>query len=145
MANSVNDDPFDLMRFVLAQEGVYETALSEVKSGRKVSHWMWYIFPQLRGLGHSSMSRKYGISGIAEAQAYLEHPILGERLIRISEVVVQVKGRSAFDIFGSIDEMKLKSCATLFSHVPNSNPVFNRIIGKYFGGIYDHATLRLLS
>ncbi len=144
MGNSNNDDPFNLMRFVLAQKESYETALAEIKSGRKVSHWMWYIFPQLRGLGHSAMSQEYGISGLEEAKAYLDHPILGFRLITISEAVLQVKGKSALDIFGSIDEKKLKSCATLFAHVPNSNPVFNQIISKYFAGIYDQATLKLL-
>jgi len=144
MANSNNDDPFNLMRFVLAQKESYATALAEIKSGKKVSHWMWYIFPQLEGLGYSSMSQEYGISGLEEAQAYLDHPILGERLICISEAVLQIKGKSALDIFGSIDAMKLKSCATLFAHVPNSNPVFNQIISKYFAGIHDQATLNRL-
>ncbi len=141
---TASDDPFNLRRFVLAQEATYETALAEIRSGKKVSHWMWYIFPQLKGLGYSAMSQKYGISGLEEAQAYLEHPILDPRLITISEAVLQIKGKTALDIFGSIDEMKLKSCATLFAHVPDSNPVFNQIVSKYFAGIYDQATLKLL-
>jgi len=141
---NLTDDPFNLERFVLAQEGVFEQALQEVRSGKKTSHWMWYIFPQLKGLGYSQMSREYGISGIEEAQAYLDHPILGSRLILISKAVLQVKHRSALDIFGSIDEKKLKSCATLFAHVPNSKPVFDQIISRYFEGFYDQVTLNLL-
>jgi uncharacterized protein (DUF1810 family) len=140
----LTDDPFNLRRFVSAQEDAFAQALLEVQSGQKRTHWMWYIFPQIRGLGHSFMSQKYSISGIPEAQAYLDHPILGHRLILISEAVMSVKHRSAQDIFGAVDEKKLKSCATLFAHAPNSHPVFNQIISKYFEGFYDQATIELL-
>jgi uncharacterized protein (DUF1810 family) len=109
------DDPHDLNRFVQAQEGVYERALSEIRSGRKRSHWMWYIFPQYEGLGFSSTSRRYSIKSLAEAQAYLAHPILGPRL----------------EIFGSPDDMKLRSCATLFACVSPAGSVFQRLLKKY--------------
>src|SRR5438034_9503126 len=107
-------DPYDLQRFVRAQEHDYEEALSEIRSGRKRSHWMWYIFPQFDGLGISATSRKYAIKSVAEAEAYLGHPILGPRLLACCEAALRVEGRSAHEIFGSPDEMKLRSCATLF-------------------------------
>ena len=137
-------DPYDLKRFVQAQEGDYERALSEVKSGRKSSHWMWYIFPQFDGLGFSATSRRYSIKSIAEAKAYLRHPVLGQRLMKCGEAALSVKGRSAYEIFGSPDDMKLRSCATLFAHVSPSGSIFHRLLDKYFHGEPDPKTLALL-
>ena len=138
-------DPFDLTRFVRAQEADYETALSEVRSGRKRSHWMWYIFPQIEGLGASAMSRRYAIRSRAEAEAYLRHPVLGQRLVECAEAVLGIEGRSAFEIFGSPDDFKLRSCATLFAAVSPAGSVFERVLSAYFGGQRDEATLRLLA
>jgi uncharacterized protein (DUF1810 family) len=138
------DDPRNLSRFVQAQQDDYEQALSEIQSGRKRSHWMWYIFPQLDGLGQSATSRRYSIKSIAEADAFLNHPILGARLLECCEAVIAVEGRSALEIFGSPDEMKLKSCATLFAQVAPPGSVFVRLLGKYFHGERDDRTLRLL-
>lgn len=108
------DDPYDLSRFVRAQEDDYAQALAELVSGRKRSHWMWYVFPQFDGLAFSSTSKLYSIKSVAEAKAYLAHPLLGPRLLECAEAVVRVEGRSATEIFGSPDDLKLKSCATLF-------------------------------
>ncbi|MEB3275088.1 MAG: DUF1810 domain-containing protein [Prochlorothrix sp.] len=116
MSRLSSADPFDLARFVTAQQTSFDRALAEVKSGYKSSHWMWYIFPQLRGLGRSTISQRYGISGTEEAHAYLTHEVLGPRLLTISEALLSVKGRSAIEIFGEPDHMKLRSCATLFAH-----------------------------
>jgi uncharacterized protein (DUF1810 family) len=138
------DDAHDLSRFVNAQEGDYAQALSEIKGGRKRSHWMWYIFPQFDGLGQSSMSRRYAIKSSAEAQAYLNHPLLGPRLREICEAVVAVQGRTAHDIFGFPDDMKLRSCATLFAQVSPPGSVFEQLLEKYFGGERDDKTVRLL-
>lgn len=142
---SDGDDPFDLARFVEAQEGDYDRALGELKSGRKRSHWMWYIFPQLDGLGHSSMARRYSIKSLAEARAYLAHPILGPRLRECVEVLLGLEDDTAHDIFGSPDDLKLRSCATLFAEVSLGNSAFHRLLAKYFDGVPDHASLRLLS
>ena len=137
-------DPHNLSRFVQAQEDDYEQALAEIRSGRKRSHWMWYIFPQIDGLGFSSTSRLYSIKSIAEAEAYLSHPVLGPRLVECAEATLRVEGRSAFEIFGSPDEMKLRSCATLFACVAPAGSVFDRLLDKYFQGQRDGKTLRLL-
>lgn len=137
-------DPFDLGRFVGAQQGDYETALSEIRSGRKRSHWMWYVFPQLAGLGVSAMSKRYAIRSRAEAEAYRRHPVLGPRLVEIAEAVLGVGGRSALEIFGSPDDLKLRSCMTLFAAVSPAGSVFERVLAKYFRGERDEATLRLL-
>ena len=139
-----SDDPYNLRRFLNAQEADYERALTEVRSGRKQSHWMWYIFPQLDGLGSSPTARLYSIKSLAEAEAYLAHPILGQRLQEIAEAAVRVEGRSASEVFGSPDDLKLKSCATLFAIVSTSGSVFERVIEKYFHGERDSSTLRLL-
>lgn len=138
------DDRYDLNRFVQAQEDDYDRALSEVKSGRKRSHWMWYIFPQFDGLGFSPTSQRYSIKSIAEAQAYLSHPVLGPRLIACVEAALAVEGRSAYEIFGSPDDMKLKSCATLFASVAPAGSVFDQLLDKFFQGDRDRKTLRLL-
>jgi uncharacterized protein (DUF1810 family) len=137
-------DSHNLSRFVQAQEDDYEQALAEIRSGRKRSHWMWYIFPQIDGLGFSSTSRRYSIKSVAEAEAYLSHPVLGPRLVECAEAALRVEGRSAFEIFGSPDEMKLRSCATLFACVAPAGSVFDRLIDKYFQGRRDGKTLHLL-
>lgn len=138
------DDPFDLNRFVRAQATDYERALSEIRNGEKRSHWMWYIFPQVDGLGFSSTSRRYAIKNIEEARAYLGHSLLGPRLTECFEAVLGVEGRSAFDIFGSPDDMKLRSCATLFAHVSARGSVFEAVLDKFFARERDNKTLRLL-
>ena len=137
-------DRCDLDRFVEAQDDDYEQALSEIRSGRKRSHWMWYVFPQLDGLGFSSTSKRYAIKSKAEAAAYLSHPVLGPRLRECAEAVLQVQGRSALEIFGSPDDMKLRSCATLFARVSPAGSVFHRLLDNYFQGEPDAKTLRLL-
>lgn len=139
----LSDDPFDLERFVQAQSADYDQALSELRDGEKRSHWMWYIFPQIEGLGHSSMSRRYSITSAAEARAYLDHRILGPRLRECAAVVNGIVGRSAHEIFGSPDDMKLRSSMTLFARVSGDN-VFEQVLGKYFNGQHDNKTLRLL-
>jgi len=139
------EDPFDLDRFVSAQMKAYDIALSEVSAGQKRSHWMWYIFPQLRGLGHSSTSRLYGILSGDEAHAYLSHDVLGPRLIAVCEAALAVEGRSATEMFGKPDDMKLRSCATLFAHVSNADSVFHKILDKYFDGKSDRRTVQLLA
>ncbi len=139
------DDPFDLGRFTSAQERVYETVLAELRSGRKRSHWMWYVFPQIAGLGHSSTSKHYAIKSIEEARAYINHPVLGARLVECTEAVLAVQGRSVSEIFGYPDDMKLKSSMTLFASVAeDTHSVFIRILEKYFHGEQDGMTLHLL-
>jgi uncharacterized protein (DUF1810 family) len=137
-------DPFDLQRFVRAQEGTYERALSEIKSGKKQSHWMWFVFPQFDGLGWSATSRRYGIKSLAEARAYLTHPVLGPRLIECAEALLSLQDLTASDVFGYPDELKLQSSATLFAQASPSGSVFHRILDKYFDGRPDEATLRLI-
>jgi uncharacterized protein (DUF1810 family) len=139
------EDPYDLKRFLLAQEADYDRALSEIRVGRKRSHWMWYIFPQFDGLGFSSTAKHYAIRSLAEAKAYLEHPVLGPRLLECAEAVVSLEGRSATEIFGSPDDLKLGSCATLFASVSSPGSVFDRLLGKYYQGKRDAKTLRLLT
>jgi uncharacterized protein (DUF1810 family) len=145
-ANDVPDehDPYDLNRFVRAQEDDYQHALSEITSGRKRTHWMWYIFPQFDGLAFSSTSKHYAIKSVDEARAYLEHPVLGPRLVNCAEAVVRLEGRTAAEVFGSPDDLKLKSCATLFAHVSPHGSVFDRLLDKYFRGERDARTLELL-
>jgi uncharacterized protein (DUF1810 family) len=137
-------DPHDLNRFVKAQKGDYARALAEVRAGEKRSHWMWYVFPQLDGLGFSDTARFYGIKECAEAEAYLAHPVLGPRLIEVAEAALAVEGKSAHNIFGSPDDLKLRSCATLFAKVSPPGSVFERLLAKYYGGVGDEKTLRLL-
>ena len=132
-----------LERFVVAQENAYEQAYQEISLGRKSSHWMWYVFPQIAGLGHSEMSKKYSIQDIAEAGRFLDHPILGDRLIRISERLLTLEHKSAHAIFGTPDDMKLRSSMTLFSLVKNAPPVFQQVIDKYFDGRMDAETLKI--
>ncbi len=139
-----SSDPYDLGRFLQAQEDDYEQALSEVASGKKRSHWMWYIFPQIDGLAFSSTSRRYAIKSLDEARAYLEHPILGARLRECAEAALRVEGRTAREIFGSPDDLKLRSCATLFACVSPEGSVFDRLLAKYYQGQRDDRTLQLL-
>jgi uncharacterized protein (DUF1810 family) len=138
-------DPYDLSRFVRAQQDDYDRALSEIASGRKHTHWMWYIFPQFDGLAFSPTSKHYAIKSVEEARAYLEHAVLGPRLLACAEAVVAVEGRSATEIFGSPDDLKLKSSATLFASVSPPHSVFDRLLAKYFGGTRDGRTLQLLN
>ena len=137
-------DPHGLSRFVQAQEDDYAQALSEIRSGQKRSHWMWYIFPQYDGLGSSAASKRYAIKSLAEAHVYLSHPVLGPRLLECAEAALDVDGQSASDVFGYPDDMKLRSCATLFAYVSPSGSVFERLLDKYFGGVRDDKTLQLL-
>lgn len=138
-------DPHDLARFVLAQEDEYQQVLGELRNGRKRSHWMWYIFPQLDGLGFSAMSQRFSIKSTAEAEAYLRHPVLGPRLLECAELVLQIKGHSAHEILGSPDDLKLRSCATLFAYISPEGSVFHRLLDKYFQGKHDAPTLELLA
>ena len=137
-------DPHDLRRFVEAQDGSYEAAISEIRRGQKRSHWMWFIFPQYVGLGISATSQRYAIKSLAEAVAYLNDPVLGMRLVECADAVLRIEGRSAQQIFGSPDDMKLKSSATWFAHVSPPGSVFERVLDKYFRGEHDGKTLRLL-
>jgi len=138
------EDPFHLARFVSAQEGVYATALSELRSGRKRTHWMWFVFPQVSGLGYSATSQRYAIHGLDEARAYLNHPVLGARLRECAEAVLAVEGRSASEIFGPPDDVKLRSSMTLFAQADGPDSVFAQVLVRYFGGEQDAETLRRL-
>ena len=134
----------DLSRFVSAQEGVYARALEEIRAGRKSSHWIWYIFPQLRGLGHSYNADFYGIQDMTEAADYLRHPTLGPRLIEISRALLALPGSHATAVMGSPDDMKLRSSMTLFSMVPGADPVFQQVLDKYYKGQKDERTISLV-
>jgi len=134
------DDPYDLDRFLVAQARDYDRALSELRDGKKKSHWMWYIFPQIEGLGHSPISIRYSIKSAAEARAYLDHPVLGPRLRQCATVIRDIVGHSALEILGSPDDLKLRSSATLFAAVSNES-VFEQVLQKYFNGEHDKATL----
>lgn len=134
----------DLQKFLDAQERDYEVALAEIRSGRKRSHWMWYIFPQIAGLGSSATSKFYAIENVGEAENYLAHPTLGKRLIEISNALMEIEGKTANEIFGSPDDAKLKSSMTLFGALENTDPVFGRVLDKYFDGAQDRRTLELI-
>ncbi|AKM05389.1 MULTISPECIES: DUF1810 domain-containing protein [Burkholderia cepacia complex] len=135
------DDPHDLQRFVDAQNSVYAQVCDELKNGHKRSHWMWFVFPQIEGLGDSAMAQRYAISTLAEAVAYLQHPLLGERLRECTRLVNQVEGSSIQTIFGYPDYLKFRSSVTLFAHATADNTVFIEALEKYFGGEGDHNTL----
>ena len=139
------NDPFNLRRFESAQATSYKDALDELKKGKKRTHWMWFIFPQIEGLGVSPMSKQYAIKSKAEAQQYLAHPTLGARLRACAEAVLAVKGRTALEIFGSPDDMKLKSSMTLFEAIAGPESVFARVLDMYFGGERDRRTLDILN
>lgn len=134
-------DPYKLERFVLAQDRIFDRVLSELRSGIKMSHWMWFIFPQIRGLGRSPTAIEYAISGRDEARAYLQHPILGARLKECTKLVLDIENRSAEEIFGSPDHMKFRSSMTLFAQVSPEDDIFQRALQKYFCGIPDCRTL----
>ena len=138
-------DPFNLKRFITAQETVYPAVLTELKHGRKTSHWMWFIFPQIAGLGHSSTAVFYSIINLAEADAYLHHPVLGPRLLECCGLLLQMNGRSAHEIFGFPDDRKLQSSLTLFSMTPHASPLFLKLLSIYYAGEKDSATLDILS
>lgn len=138
-------DPFDLERFVQAQAGSYQQALAELQDGSKRSHWMWFILPQLRGLGSSAMAQAYGIAGLAEARAYLAHPLLGPRLRECVRALLGHAGRSAESILGSTDALKLRSCLTLFARAAPGVPEFAQALEAFYGGEADVLTLRLLA
>ena len=133
-----------LERFIRAQEDIYQSALQEITAGRKIGHWMWYIFPQLAGLGRSSTSEYYGIRGLPEAKEYIVNDVLGARLIEISNAVLQLPTSNAYEVFGSPDNMKLKSSMTLFAMADADRYVFYEVLEKYFGGDLDKRTLNLL-
>ncbi len=137
------DDPFDLDRFVRAQVDDHARALAEIRAGRKRSHWIWYVFPQFDGLGFSSTSMTYAIKSVAEAEAYLAHPLLGPRLVESAEAALGVEGRTASQIFGSPDDLKLKSSATLFAGITPPDSVFSRLLDRFFDGERDARTIHL--
>jgi uncharacterized protein (DUF1810 family) len=138
-------DSFDLDRFVAAQEGAYARALAELQRGRKESHWMWYVFPQIAGLGQSPIARRFAIQGRDEARAYLDHPVLGARLRECTQTINGLTGRSAEPIFGAVDTLKLRSSMTLFKAVGDPGDPFTKCLAKYFSGVEDEATTRLLT
>ena len=143
-ARPASSDPFRLQRFVDAQDGVYQRALGELRAGRKRTHWIWFVFPQLAGLGSSAMSQEYGISSLEEAVAYLRHPLLGPRLVECVEAVLAVEGRSVEDIVGP-DAVKVRSSLTLFAEADPDSPVFRDALEQCFAGRADQRTLELLA
>lgn len=137
--------PFDLERFVAAQEGVYDGVARELRAGRKTGHWIWFVFPQVAGLGRSDMSRRYAIESIEEARAYLEHPVLGPRLLECVSAVLETSGLTADQIFGSLDAMKVRSSMTLFHRAAPDEPLFGQVLERFYGGVTDEATEELLA
>ncbi|MGB3508233.1 MAG: DUF1810 domain-containing protein [Microcoleaceae cyanobacterium] len=142
--NIGNNNPFDLSRFISAQERIYENVIAELKSGKKRTHWMWYIFPQIDGLAKSKTSKHYAIKSIEEARQYLNHPVLGRRLLECAEIVFAIERSSISEIFGYPDDLKFQSCMTLFSCLAESESVFVGILDKYFNGERDFKTLQIL-
>jgi uncharacterized protein (DUF1810 family) len=142
MAGMETGDLYDLQRFVAAQEarGTYERAVAELRNGRKTSHWMWFVFPQVVGLGYSPAAQTYGISGLDEARAYLAHPVLGPRLIECAGILAGLAGGSAEQVLGEVDALKLRSSMTLFMHAAPGEPVFRQVLDQYFDGVADPAT-----
>jgi uncharacterized protein (DUF1810 family) len=141
---AVAADEFDLGRFVEAQQEAYATALAELRAGRKRSHWIWFVFPQLRGLGRSAMSHLYGLRGLAEARAYAQHPVLGPRLVECVEAMLAHEGVAARAVLGEIDALKLRSCLTLFARAAPAEAVFRAALERYYGGAPDPATVSML-
>jgi len=134
------DLDLDLDRFLLSQAPIYDEVLQELRGGRKTGHWIWFIFPQLAGLGHSDMSSHFAIASLEEARAYLAHPVLGPRLLECAGIILATEGRTAREIFGSIDSMKLRSSMTLFHRAAPHEPVFAQVLDRYYGGLADEAT-----
>lgn len=137
-------DPFDLARFTSAQESVHAAALAELKAGRKRSHWMWFVFPQIDGLGLSWTTKRYSIKSLAEARRYIEHPVLGPRLQDCCQALLSLEGRTAHEVFGSPDDMKLKSSMTLFAAVSAPGSIFTQVLDKYYRGEKDSRTIELI-
>ena len=137
-------DPFNLQRFVDAQASVYADVLDELRAGQKATHWMWFIFPQLKELGRSAIAKHYGITSLAEALAYLDHPLLGQRLLECTGLMLAARGKSALEILGSPDDLKFRSCMTLFMAAWPDLPVWQAALDQYFGGEADAATMSLL-
>jgi uncharacterized protein (DUF1810 family) len=133
-------DRHELHRFVDAQTDTYAQALSELRAGRKTSHWMWFVFPQVAGLGRSATAQRYAVAGLDEARAYLAHPVLGPRLVECAQALTELPGRDAAAVFGPVDAMKLRSSMTLFAHADPAQPVFRAVLDQYFGGQEDDAT-----
>lgn len=144
MMQARSDDPYNLQRFIDAQHSVFDSVIAELKYGRKRGHWIWFIFPQLKGLGHSANSEFFGIASLQEAAAYLEHPVLGPRLIECTQLINAIEVRSAENIFGEIDAMKFRSSMTLFAKAAPHNQVFIDALTKYFAGEFDPLTIALL-
>jgi uncharacterized protein (DUF1810 family) len=143
-APMASDDPFHLQRFVQAQAPVYPQVLRELQAGRKASHWMWFIFPQLKSLGRSTTAQHYGLQGLAEALAYQAHPVLGARLLECTTWMLAVQGRSALQVLGSPDDLKFRSCMTLFAQAAPDEAAFQQALQQYFAGQPDARTLELL-
>ncbi|HEY2258809.1 MAG TPA: DUF1810 domain-containing protein [Solirubrobacteraceae bacterium] len=141
-AEAEPEDRYQLERFVSAQDDgdTYASAVEEIRAGRKVSHWMWFVFPQIAGLGHSPVARRYAISSLDEARDYLAHPVLGPRLLECARILTEQGGRTAEEVFGSVDAQKLQSSMTLFSLAAPDQPVFRTVLDKYFGGKMDSGT-----
>ena len=137
-------DRWNLQRFVEAQDPVYERVLAELRRGRKTSHWMWFVFPQISGLGVSGMSRRFAISSLAEARAYFRHPVLGPRLVECAQLVIAVQGRTVYDILGSPDDLKFRSCLTLFARAAPDDPLFPQCLARFCDARPDERTLALL-
>jgi uncharacterized protein (DUF1810 family) len=135
---------YDLNRFLIEQQHIYGGVLEELRRGRKTGHWIWYIFPQLAGLGRSQMSRDFAIGSLDEARAYLAHPVLGSHLRECAEALLSIEGRSAEEILGSVDAMKVRSCMTLFHRAAPDEPVFTQVLDRFYGGVADSATDDLL-
>ena len=131
-------------RFISAQQDTYARALEEIRSGRKRSHWMWFVFPQIRGLGFTDYNVYFGLKDLDEAREYLNDPVLGKRLVEISQAVLGLNGKTALEIFGKPDQRKLRSCMTLFSRIADADPVFAKVLQKYYGGILDEKTISIL-
>lgn len=144
MSSPDRTDDFNLERFMEAQAGAYDAACRELEAGVKSSHWMWFVFPQMKGLGFSPTAQRYGIASLAEAQAYLAHPVLGPRLRHVAALMLAINGRSALEVLGSPDDMKLRSSMTLFAHADKTAAVFQAVLDRYFGGKHDPATLSLI-
>jgi uncharacterized protein (DUF1810 family) len=139
------EDIHNLQRFLSAQSGIFEGVVAELSAGRKRSHWMWFIFPQIAGLGHSAMAEKYAIGSASEARAYLEHPILGARLRQCTQLVIDIRGRGIDEIFGNPDDVKFCSSMTLFMKAAADPTIFKNAIDKYFAGVLDQKTLEMLA
>ena len=141
----IMETTYNLNRFLKAQETLYNAAFTEITNCKKQSHWMWFIFPQIAGLGFSEYNVFYAIKNLEEASQYLQHPVLGKRLVKITKAVLEIKGKTANEIFGKPDDRKLQSCMTLFAQITNADPIFQKILDKYYQGNNDEKTIQLLN